>query len=147
MIPAILAVGGALLLVAALILLLKRRIRDAMSEMESRYPSHARLLTAPMANFFGQSSRGMKQVRGNGILILTEHSIVFRMLLPSRELSIPLESVTSMDTPKSFLGKTKGRRLLKVSFTGQDGRPDSAAWMVGDPDKWVETIGKNAGQV
>lgn len=138
-------IGFSLLVVLAAVLLLHSRFRKAGREVYSRYPEHSRLLAAPMANFFGLRSRGMRQVRGNGILLLTGSEIFFRMLLPSREFRIPLDSVTSLETPGSFLGKSKGRKLLQVNFTTFDGEEDSAAWLVGEPDRWAEMVRKTAG--
>ena len=131
---------GALLLAAALVFMLRNLLKTAKAEVYAEYPEHIRILTSPMANLFGIQSRGMKQIRGNGILLLTASQIYFRMLLPRRELLVPLSSITAVETPKSFLGKTKGRKLLKVDFRNDTGGTDSAAWLVPDPDKWVEAI-------
>ena len=131
---------GALLLAAGLVFMLRNLLKTAKSEVYAEYPEHIRILTSPMANLFGIQSRGMKQIRGNGILLLTASQIYFRMLLPRRELLVPLSSITAVETPKSFLGKTKGRKLLKVDFRNDTGGSDSAAWLVPDPDKWVEAI-------
>ncbi|MFO8182745.1 MAG: hypothetical protein R6U39_01095 [Candidatus Aegiribacteria sp.] len=145
MTPLLLSIGFSLLLLVGLLLLLRARFRKAGRDVHSRYPEHVRLLTQPMANFFGLRSSGMKQVRGNGMLILTRSEIFFRMLLPSREFRIPLDSVTALKTPTSFLGRSKGRRLLQVDFTSFDGQEDSAAWLVEDPDRWDEMVRKTAG--
>jgi len=111
-----------------------------MAEVYAEYPEHSRILTAPMANLFGIESGGMKQIRGNGILLLTSSQLYFRRLMPRRELLVPLSSITSVETPKKFLGKTKGVKLLKIDFRNDIGGVDSAAWQVPDLDKWVETI-------
>lgn len=131
---------GALLLAAGLVFMLRNLLKTAKAEVYAEYPEHIRILTSPMANLFGIQSRGMKQIRGNGILILTASQLYFRMLLPRRELMIPLSSITAVETPKSFLGKTKGRKLLKIDFRNDIGGTDSAAWLVPDLEKWVETI-------
>jgi len=141
---AIYFIVGSLLLAAVLLLLIKKLLRTAMAEVYSEYPEHNRILTSPMANLFGIKSRGMKQIRGNGILLLTSSQLYFRMLLPKKELLVPLGSITSVETPKSFLGKTKGMKLLKIDFRNDAGGTDSAAWLVRDLEKWVETIGRSA---
>lgn len=82
------------------------------------------------ANFFGQESLGITQVRGNGILRITEDEIYFCMLMPSRVFRFPIKSIMAVETPKSFLGKTKFVPLLKVAFTNEQGENDSAAWLV-----------------
>ena len=137
---AIYFVAGSLLLAAGLVFLVRKFLRNAMAEVNAQYPEHIRILTSPMANLFGIQSGGMKQIRGNGILLLTSSGLYFRMLLPGRELLVPLRSITSVETPKSFLGKTKGRKLLKVDFRNDVGGTDSAAWLVPDLEKWVEAI-------
>ncbi len=136
---------GSLLLAAGLVFMLRKLLKTARAEVYAEYPEHVRILTSPMANLFGVQSGGMKQIRGNGILLLTASQIYFRMLLPRRELLVPLRSVTSVETPKSFLGKTKGRKLLKVDFRNDTGGTDSAAWLVQDLEKWVETIRRSTG--
>ncbi len=114
---------GSLLLAAGLVFMLRKLLQTARAEVYAEYPEHVRILTSPMANLFGVQSGGMKQIRGNGILLLTASQIYFRMLLPRRELLVPLRSVTSVETPKSFLGKTKGRKLLKVDFRNDTWNP------------------------
>lgn len=139
---AIISVAGAVLLVIVLVSFVRRRLRSTLDSVLLEYPEHVRIITSPMANFFGLASRGMGQVRGNGVLILTSSSLYFRMLLPSRELEIPIAAISGVRTPKSFLGKTKGRKLLQVDFRGTSGEGDSAAWLVGDLDRWVTEIEK-----
>ena len=131
---------ASLLLVIGLVFLLRKFFKAAKAKVYARYPEHVRVLTSPMANLFGVQSGGMKQIRGNGILLLTSSQLYFRMLLPRRELLVPLGSITSVETSERFLGKTKGRKLLKVDFRNDVGGTDSAAWLVPDPEKWVETI-------
>jgi len=133
-------IAASLILAAGLVFLLRGLLKAAMAEVNARYPEHVRLLTSPMANLFGIQSGGMKQIRGNGILLLTSSQLYFRMLLPRRELLVPLGSITSVETPKSYLGKTRGRKLLEIDFRNDIGGTDSAAWLVPDLEKWVETI-------
>ncbi|MCK4806255.1 MAG: hypothetical protein KAT09_01340 [Candidatus Aegiribacteria sp.] len=141
---AIYFIVGSLLLAAGLVLLIRKLLKTAMAEVYAEYPEHVRILTSPMANIFGVKSRGMKQIRGNGILLVTSSQLYFRMLLPKRELLVPLSSITSVETPKSFLGKTKGMKLLKIDFRNDVGGTDSAAWIVPDLGKWVETVRRSA---
>ena len=141
---AIYFMAGSLLLAAGLVFLLRKLLKTATAEVYAEYPEHTRILTSPMANLFGIKSVGMKQIRGNGILLLTGSELYFRMLLPRRELVVPLRNITSVETPKSFLGKTRGRKLLKVDFRNDTGGTDSAAWLVPDLEKWVETVRESA---
>lgn len=138
-------IAGALLLVTGMILLLRKLQKNAIDELSVSYPEHTRILTSPMANLFGLESAGMKQVRGNGILLLTSSQLYFRMLLPKKEVLIPLRNIVSVETPKSYLGKTKGMKLLKVNFRNDTGASDSAAWLVDHLEEWVETLRQSTG--
>jgi len=131
---------GAFLLIAGLVIFLRNLHANAMQKVSVEYPEHERVLISPMANLFGIGSAGMKQVRGNGILLLTASQIYFRMLIPKKEILIPVRSIISIETPKSFLGKTKGMKLLKIDYRNDTGGTGSAAWMVDNLDKWVEIL-------
>ncbi|MGD8412685.1 MAG: hypothetical protein PVF33_00545 [Candidatus Latescibacterota bacterium] len=91
------------------------------------------------ANFFGRSSKGIGQIRGNGALVLTPQELYFIMFAPRKELIIPLDDVTSVSTPRSHLGKTIGSKLLKVDFRTPAGE-DAAAWAVRDVEDWAATV-------
>ncbi|MBN2157513.1 MAG: hypothetical protein JW776_15815 [Candidatus Lokiarchaeota archaeon] len=95
---------------------------------------------APNVNFFGQESKGLGQVRGNGSLILTDSELYFEMWWPNRSLRIPRQIITKIETPKWHLKKTKGTPLLKVYFINNQGKQDSAAWIVPDLQNWVSIL-------
>ncbi|MCK4994108.1 MAG: hypothetical protein KAS13_03570 [Candidatus Omnitrophica bacterium] len=87
----------------------------------------------------------MAQIRGNGILVLAEGVLYFKMWAPAKELSIPFTSITGVETPKFFLGKSKMRPLLKVNFKNKDGN-DDAAWLLANMPHWQPAIEKIAAQ-
>jgi len=91
-------------------------------------------------NFFGRQSAGYRQWRGNGVLALTEKGIHFRMLLPRKELFIPLDSIKEISHPRSFLGKSKARDLLRVDFVNEAGEEDACAWLVPSLQWWSDAI-------
>ncbi len=133
-------VAGSVIFITGLVLFLRRLQKTAIIEVNNAYPEAGRKLTSPMANLFGVRSAGYKQIRGNGILLATDSTLYFRMLLPRREMLIPFGSIESVETPRSFLGKTKGVKLLKVDFRNADGKQDSAAWLVDNLDTWIKTL-------
>ncbi len=94
------------------------------------------------ANFFGQESKGYAQLRGNGVLVITGKELYFEMWMPERELSVPLSSILRIETPRFYLGKTKGYPLLKVVFRNSRGEVDSMAWMVRDLSKCKRILGE-----
>jgi hypothetical protein len=133
-------IAASMFLIMGLVFLVRKLNKSAMEEVSAKYPEHSRILTSPMANLFGLKSSGMKQIRGNGILLLTSSQLYFRMLLPKKEILVPLRSIISVETPRSFLGKTKGKKLLKIDFRSDAGGTDSVAWLVDNLEKWAETI-------
>lgn len=130
----ILSVIGTVLLatiiVSLLILLIsiKKRKLQLRVEIQEKIQNKNILFTDKSANFFGQESKGYKQIRGNGVLVITDDSLMFFMLLPRKEIIIELSKIESIESPASFLGKSVLKPLLKVDFTNENGEKDSAAW-------------------
>lgn len=91
-------------------------------------------------NFLGQLSKGYLQVRGNGLVALTDRGIHFRMLLPRRYLFIPQEKVDSAALVDSFLGKPGRGKILRVDFRTAGGGEDACGWRIPFPDWWVEAF-------
>lgn len=91
------------------------------------------------ANFFGLESAGLKQLKGNGILILTKTHLYFQRLLPRKVIAIPIEDITSIDEVRSHLGKAIPTKLLKVHFRNQQlDKMDSCAWSVRNRKEWIK---------
>ncbi len=88
------------------------------------------------------SSLGMAQMRGNGVLVLTDDELFFQMWAPKRELNISIGNITAVETPRTFLGKTKFKALLKIVFKDEKNQSDSAAWLVGNLSDWKTSIEK-----
>lgn len=136
-----LAIGLAIFFVflfGGLLIILRSVARRKEADARCRYPQAHRIDRA--ASFFGQQSRGVAQLRGNGTLILTDSELIFEMWLPKREYRIPLTSIESLETPKSFLGKSRFTPLLQIIFHHEDGTKDAMAWQVRDLSGWMQQI-------
>ena len=97
------------------------------------------------ANFFGLESKGVKQIRGNGVLVLTENKLYFEMWVKPRTIiEIPITSIKKIEVVKSHLYKSRFNPLLKVIFTNDMDEIDSVAWMVGKNrlDEWKDALEK-----
>jgi hypothetical protein len=141
----VVSVGAGLLALLTFLMFVLTSLRKRLSaEVERRFGGQMVLLQALNANFFGQQSKGVGQIRGNGALVLTEDELWFLLGIPSREISIPLRDITSVSLVKSHLGKTKFRPLLRVEYLSE-GIADSVAWAVNDPEKWKATIEETTG--
>ncbi|HST06129.1 MAG TPA: hypothetical protein VLQ48_15550 [Chloroflexia bacterium] len=109
---------------------LGRYARRDQQTTEQKYPGARHVESGAL--FFGQESRGVTQMRGNGTLILTDDELLFKQWVVSKEFRIPLRSIQSIETRRSFLGKTQGVQLLKVNYLTESGAPDAIAWRVSD---------------
>jgi hypothetical protein len=122
-------------------------IRWIMSRVRNRLDEAVRLKFAGRtivrqsigANFFGRLSHGVVQIRGNGALVLTQKELYFLQAVPRREITIPLEVITAVTTPRSHLGKSVILRLLRVDFR-EAARADAIAWALHDVDSWKADI-------
>jgi hypothetical protein len=109
------------------------------ARIAKRYREEEILSRDLMANSFGLQSKGVFQVRGNGALVLTRGGLHFFMLLREEELRIPLDAILEAGLVRAHLGKTVGRKLLKVRFL-RDGAEDAVAWYVRDPAAWESKL-------
>ncbi len=118
--------------------LFKKRIKDIFEP----FKGVPMVKFAQNVNFFGQESKGLGQVRGNGSLILTDTELYFEMWTPKRSLRIHRHMIKKVENPppKWHLKKTKNRLLLKVHFTNDQGQDDSAAWIVPELDQWIQLL-------
>lgn len=117
---------------------LGRVTRKRAALIAERFPNTK--LIVPMANFFGQESKGVTQLRGNGIMVITSSEVYFQQLVTNREWHIAFGSIQEVETVKSHLGKTIGRPLLKIRYINPEGRIDTIAWWVRNLDEVLQTI-------
>ena len=134
---------GVIAFLLVLSLLAKLVLHSLKGPLEARIAEHYGpddiLMKDLGANSFGLESRGVRQWRGNGGLVLTADGLHFFQFLPRRDLRIPLAAITEITFPRSHLGKATIYDLLKVRFS-VDGKPDSIAWYLADPRAWQERI-------
>jgi hypothetical protein len=126
--------------ISAMVLSWIRRLRKEAIANLRQDVGEERVYHVNDCNFFGVSSSGYGQIRGNGVLALTEKGLHFRMLAPRKYLFIPLESIREVSHPRWFLGKSKARMLLRVDFFNKDGEKDAAAWLVPNHEWWGKAI-------
>lgn len=141
--PFVIILVVALIVVLALVFggtlfLLGNMARKKEASARERYPSAKHIDRT--ASFFGQESRGAAQMRGNGILILTDSELIFEQWVTNREFRIPLKNIQALETPTAFLGKSRFAPLLKVVYTNEQGGTDAMAWQVRDLGGWMHLI-------
>jgi hypothetical protein len=130
-------VAGILLFIALLFALIlipvSRRAKRLRAELEAELGCAIERIENVRG--LGLESRGSTQTRGNGWLLLTPGELRFRQWIPDRETRVARADVTAVETPKSWLGKSVGSRLLCVRWPG-----DAMAWEVRDLDAWLAAL-------
>jgi hypothetical protein len=132
---AVVATVGTLAIVYAVFSRAARRSEEAARR---EFPDAHRIEAGAL--FFGQRSRGAAQMRGNGTLIFAPAELVFRQWVVGREFRIAYRSIQSLETPRSFLGKTQGVKLLQVNYVDGSGAQDAMAWRVRDVNATLRAI-------
>ena len=115
--------------------LLRKGIREAEARLMAKLGQPSVLLRDEMANFFGLTSRGATQLRGNGVLLLTNDVLAFQPLFREDPILIPRKTISATKTVRSHLGKTIAHDLLFVEFAD-----DSVAWYVRSPQPWLAAL-------
>ena len=92
------------------------------------------------AHSFGIRSKGAAQLRGAGYLALFDDELVFVQAIAKNHVRAKLGDIVGVTTPRSFLGKTQGVKLLAVEWRNGDAS-DQVALRVPDLDAWVQDLG------
>ncbi|MBD2544623.1 hypothetical protein [Planktothricoides raciborskii] len=118
----------------------KQMKTSGVERIQERFPTEQIILKETTANFFGLESRGSFQIRGNGVLVLTQDELWFSRFIKREDITIPTNTIQAVRLVDSHLGKRiLGRQLIYVQFQGAGGL-DSAAWLVADPNRWQSAI-------
>lgn len=126
----------------AIIKLLFSSIQKKLNyHIQNKYDEKTIIAATSSANFFGEQSKGGRQLRGNGGLVLTKDEVYFIRALPFKEYVIPLDSITEVSLPESFNGRSVFSKLLCVRYKTNSGS-DAIAWAVKNPESWKEAIEK-----
>ncbi len=126
-----------------LLLLLLRWARRGMAAARTHLTEVAAGRTARRqcaAQSFGIRSKGADQLRGAGYLALFDDELVFVQAIAHNHVRAKLSDIVSVTTPRWFLGKTQGAKLLAVEWRAGDAT-DQVALRVPDLDAWVKDLG------
>lgn len=93
-----------------------------------------------IATSFGVESAGVLQLRGSGCLAASSDRLVFCLWKPRRDLVIDRARITDVETPRSHLGKSRVRPLLRVRWERENGGADSVAWDVAELQPWLDLL-------
>ncbi len=129
-----------LLFFAALFLVLRRMQKRQAAAVLKRFEGHNLRMFSSNANYFGLLSRGRRQLRGNGVLALSDDGLFFQLRLSRNRIEIAPEKIKGVSSPRIFRLRSILRPLLRVDFINEHGRPDAAAWYVENLSEWKAAI-------
>lgn len=120
--------------------LLKVILRKKIMQIMDKIGKENIILITSGANFFGQESAGLMQIRGNGFLVLTKDKLYFELILPKKIIEIPLEKIERIEESRSYLGKTAVSKLMKIIYRNESNIMDSCAWLVRHRKEWINKL-------
>lgn len=132
-------IGGVTLLLIILNMFFTSLRKKLEKHIRNNFDKEEIIGATTRANFFGVQSKGGKQLRGNGALVLTKDRLCFIRGVPQSVYTIPTKTITQVSLPKSFNGKSVFSKLLCVHHSVEGGK-DAMAWAVNAPDKWKKAI-------
>ena len=138
--------GLVALLTVSLVLLVvwARRGRDAARRHLTEIAGGRTPKRQSPAQSFGLLSKGAAQWRGAGYLALFDDELVFVQAIASNHVRAKLSDIVAVTTPRSFLGKTQGVKLLAIEWTVGAGATEQVALRVPDLDSWVEDLSRTS---
>ena len=139
-------VAGGLALMVIVYTIIKRQLEQLKTAMRANVPDHVRVLKGPeSANYRGHQNMSVP-VRGNGVLLLTDHALRFMRLLPRKEFVIPLGQITRVTVQRAFKGSAKGTHPVLVIHFQAGAEPDAVGFIVANSERqrWIEAITRAA---
>jgi len=134
-------ISGLLLFFTVVILFIRRYAIKLEEEYKSKqFATEEILFIDNGANLFGIDTLNSLQLRGNGLLIITEDSLFFRLFFPKKEIKIEMKRVFNIEFIKSFKGKSILRLLTKIDYNNNEGSIDSIVLYIKEKKKLKETI-------
>ncbi len=131
---------AAALIVLVLLLRWAQRGMAAARESLAEVAAGRTVRRQSAAQSFGIRSKGAGQLRGTGYLALFDDELVFVQAIAKNHVRAKLTDIVGVTTPRSFLGKTQGVKLLAVEWRTGDAS-DQVALRVPDLEAWVADLG------
>ncbi len=136
-----LSIAIGLLVLFLILKTVMKAVGDSMGSMIAvEFPEGEVLMQEPKSTFMGQKSKELAQASEDGGLVLTRDGLHFVPSSSGMSLTIPVDRILNLSTPRRFLGKSKTFELLQVDFKSEDGVDDSAAFTVSNPKSWLQAI-------
>ena len=115
---------------------IRKECRETLAE---RYSKEETLCHDNGAHLLGVENIGGKEIKGSGVLLLTEKELYFLLPLPKKEITIPIKSIKRCLRATNFKGKKLQKPFLHIEYKGDSGLSGIAVY-VKDIEKFESSI-------
>ena len=140
LLPILTVISVAFVIVFILMMQLRMKQMQQATHVLDEYQLEKTIAYTSAANFIGIESVGVRQVRGNGFLLLTDTNLVFERLAPKLRVKIPVRKIQRVDLVQSFLGKRNVKAILRVVYLNDEAQLDSMGILVRETERWQRLI-------
>ena len=132
-------------LVAAGFLFVRRLRNRAQGDLEAMVGAEHVVLVDRSANCAGHDDPDTVQLRGAGVLALTEDALHFMLWMPrDRHLQIPRSGVRTATATRAYrragFARASFRPMLRVEFRTKAGADASIGWSTTDAEAWCDAL-------
>ncbi len=126
---------GPLFAVAIVYLVVVRRMEAA--RIERKFPKEEILLSSFGVNYYGLRSEPGGPARSSGALVLLKDALYYHARFSKRELTIPIDAITTIDITEAHKGKPLYTKAIQFRFETEEGQEDAAVFRIPYPDRWI----------
>lgn len=142
-------VGSVVVMTLALWLIIAARKSartGAMYQVQRQFHNVKIIASSDRAEFRGLDRSWDGQWRGQGVLLLTDDCLHFRLTDREMDLSVPVSRIERVEVASEGERSTLRRRQLRVAYRAFDDQLRTATWSLKGARKWKDLIMAAAGR-
>jgi hypothetical protein len=141
--------GSAVAMTIALWLIIAARKSaraGAMYQVKRQFRNVEFIASSDRVEFRGLDRSWDGQWRGEGVLLLTDDCLYFRLTDRNLDLSVPVSRIEQVETAAAEEKSSLRRGQIRVAYRAFDDQLRTATWNLKDPKKWRDLIMTAAGR-
>jgi hypothetical protein len=112
----------------------------AMYQVKREFRNVEFIASSDRVEFCGLDRSWDGQWRGEGVLLLTDDSLYFRLTDRNMDLSVPVSRIEQVETTAEEKKCFVRRGQIRVAYRAFDDQLRTATWQLRDPKKWRDLI-------
>jgi hypothetical protein len=117
----------------------------AMYQVKRHFRDVEIIASSDRVEFCGLDRSWDGQWKGEGVLLLTDDGLYFRLTDRNMDLSVPVSRIEQVETAAEDEGSLR-RGQIRVAYRAFDDQLRTATWRLKNPRKWRELIMAAAGR-